>query len=173
MRLAFAAFFAAALFVVPFVSGAAPTPAPTPPHAIVPDRSIKIPTPTPVSGPPANPTTTTIWLKPLVGHQVTLSSITESITPQGNHGCLLFTITASLNAADAATILDFYNKKDTIAEARLYVPPSVVYTIINGSIKSLKESAGPSGSSATFTLTEQKYSVQTGSKTETFGCTLS
>jgi len=170
MRLAFAAFFAAALFVVPFFSGATPTPAPTPLHLTVPDRSIKIPTPTPVSGPPANPTTTTLWLKPVVGRQVTLSSITESMTPQGNHGCVLFTITASLNAADAVTILDFYNKKDTIAEARLYVPPSVVYTITNGTIKSYRESAGPSGNSATFTLTEQKYSVRSGSKVESAAC---
>jgi hypothetical protein len=168
MRLAFTAFFAVALFAVPFLSGAAPTPAP-PLHVIVPDRSIKLATPSP-TGPPVHPTTTTIWLKPVNGRQVTLSNITESMAPQGKHGCVLFTITASLNTADAVTILDFYNKNETIAEARIYVPPSVVYTITKGAIKSYNESAGPSGSSATFTLTEQKYSVTTGSNTEASAC---
>jgi len=113
MRLAFASFFAAALFAVPFLSGAA-TPAP---RIIMPEIRLPISAP-PVSGPPINPTTTTLWLKPRVGRQVTLSSITESMTPQAKRGCVLFTITASLNAADAVTILDFYNKNDTIAEAR-------------------------------------------------------
>jgi len=92
------------------------------------------------------------------------------MTPQGKRGCVLFTITASLNAADAVTILDFYNKNDTIAEARLYVPPSVVYTITNGTIKTYSASAGASGGSATFTLTEQKYSVKTGSNVESADC---
>ena len=166
MRLAFASFFATALFAVPFLSGAA-TPAP---RIITPEIRLPISAPAPVSGPPINPTTTTLWLKPRVGRQVTLSSITESMTPQGKRGCVLFTITASLNAADAVTILDFYNKNDTIVEARLYVPPSVVYTITNGTIKTYGASAGASGGSATFTLTEQNYSVKTGSNVESAAC---
>jgi hypothetical protein len=169
MRLAFIAFFAAALLAVPFLSGAAAAPTPGPMHVTVPDRSIVLPTPT-NTGPPVNPTTTTLWLKPTVSRQVTLSNITESMAPQGKPGCVLFTITASLNTADAVTILDLFNKNEIVAEARIYVPPSVVYTITKGAIHSYKESAGPSGSSATFTLTEQKYSVTSGSKTETSAC---
>ena len=168
MRLALAALFATALFVVPFLSGAAPTPVP---RAIVPETLIKLPpTPMPPSGPPTNPTTPTLWLKPGVDAQVTLSGITESMTPQAKRGCVVFTITASLNAADAAAILNLYNKNETLTQARVYVPPSVVYTITNGTIKSYSESAGAKRASATFTLTEQKYSVLTGSNTVTADC---
>jgi hypothetical protein len=158
MRLAFAAFFAAALFVVPFHTGAAPTSAPR----LIEPIKLPPPTPTPVSGPPVNPSTPTVWLKPAVDPQVTLSGITESMTP-GKHGCVVFTITATLNATDAVTILNLHNKNEIIHEARVYVPPSVVYTITNGLIKSYSESAGAKGGSATFTLTEQKYTIQAGS----------
>ena len=169
MRLALSASFTAALFVTPSFSGAAPTPSPGP-RILAPEIRLPMSSATSSSGPPENPTTTTLWLKPVVDHQVTLSNISESMTPQGKRGCMLFTITASLNKADAVSILALYNKNEVISEARIYVPPSVVYTLTNGAIKSYSESSGPSGSSATFTLAEQKYSVKDGNSTQTSDC---
>jgi lysozyme len=61
MRLAFAAFFAATLFAVPFLSGAAPTPTPAP-RLLIPetDKFIRLGTPTPK--PPTPTPTPTILL---------------------------------------------------------------------------------------------------------------
>src|ERR1700688_4107251 len=82
---------------------AAPEVPRTPEHVATPSPT---PTPFPIfhpitmprgaSGPPANPTTPTLWLKPVVDPQVTLSNITESMSYQGK--CAVFTITALLNA---------------------------------------------------------------------------
>jgi hypothetical protein len=143
----------------------------------VPDKLIRpTPAPTPsagpqtVSGPPVNPTTPTLWLKPTVSRQVTLSNITESMAPKGKPGCMLFTITASLNAADGVTILGMYNRNEQIKEARIYVPPSVLYTLTNGAIKSYSESASAKGATATFTLSDERYTVKDGSKMQNSAC---
>jgi lysozyme len=59
MRLAFASFFAATLFAVPFLSGAAPTPTPAPRLLIPePDKFIRLGTPTPKPPTPKPPTPT-------------------------------------------------------------------------------------------------------------------
>ena len=165
MRLPLAALFVAALLAVPLLSGAAPTP---PANRLI--EPIKLtPTATPVTGPPSNPTTPTLWLKPQVGNQLILSNITETMAPSKGK-CVLFAIGASLNAADAAELLTLSNNNVVIVQARVYVPPSIVYAITNGQIKSVSESAGPTGSSVKFTLTEQKLVVSSGSNTTMSDC---
>src|ERR1700693_5974304 len=153
---------------------AAPEVPRTPDHVATPSPT---PTPLPIfhpitmprgaSGPPANPTTPTLWLKPVVDPQVTLSNITESMSYQGK--CAVFTITALLNAGDAVTVLKIYQKNEKV-EANVYVPPSIVYKLNNATIKSYSESAGPSGSTATFTLAPQKFTVTTGNNSDTTDC---
>jgi hypothetical protein len=175
MRLALATSFAAALLTAPLLAGAVvehsvvplttitPSPAPIT-HVLAP--ALKLPSPTPtsaaVNGPPANPATPTLWLDPVVGKQVILSNISESITPQGSHGCMQFTITATLNPADAVTVLSFYTQNEIMREARVYAPPSVVYYLTNAVIKSYSASDGPSGSSVHLTLNPQKMTVMAG-----------
>jgi hypothetical protein len=161
MRLAFAALLSAGLLAVPLVSGADTAPG-SGPRVITPDLHAPVPIPTVVTGPPASPSSPTVWLQPSVDRQIILSNISESMTPLGSHGCMQFTITAALNTTDATTILGIYVKNETLTAARVYAPPSVTYLLFNGQIKSYSASANASGSSATFTLVEQRYSVQSG-----------
>jgi hypothetical protein len=169
MRLVFAILFAAAASVAPGLAGAidvAPpihvvaTPAPVPVKILAPQAKLLPPTPSPapVTGPPQNPSTPTIWMKPQVGHQVILSNISENMSAQGSHGCMQFTISASLNAADAITVLGYYTAHVNIEEAFVYAPP-VVYVLKNASIKSYTESDSSSGSRVTMTLNEQQFLV--------------
>jgi hypothetical protein len=181
MRLAFASFFAAALFAVPSLAGAVvehsaiPLPvitaSPEPTfHTLAPVSKLPIATPAPVTGPPVNPSTPTLWLKPAIGNQVILSNVSESMTPQGSHGCMLFTITAALNSTDAVTVLGFYNKNEVMREARVYAP-AVVYALTNAIIKSYSASAGPSGSSVHLTLNAQTMTVTSGGNSTNSDCT--
>lgn len=81
-----------------------------------------------------------------------------------------FTVTAALNTADATSLLSLYTRNETLSEARIYVPPTVVYTLSNGQIKSYSSSASASGSSVTFTLTEQRFTVISGSSNSATDC---
>jgi hypothetical protein len=180
VRLAIASFFAVALFAAPSLAGAVvehsavpavvmtPSPAPIV-HVLEPVIKLPPATAVPVSGPPVNPATPTLWLKPVIGNQVILSNVSESMTPQGSHGCMLFTITAALNATDAVTVLGFYNENEVMREARVYAP-AVVYALTNAVIKSYSASAGPSGSSVHLTLNAQKMTVTSGGTSTSSDC---
>jgi hypothetical protein len=172
MRLALASLFAAALLAGPSFGGAAvehsavPLPvvtaSPAPAiHVLAPVSKLPVATPATVTGPPVNPSTPTVWLEPMAGNQVILSSVSESMSAQGSHGCMLFTITAALNPTDAVTVLSFYNENEVMREARVYAP-GVVYKLTNALIKSYSASAGPSGSSVHLTLNAQKMTVTAG-----------
>jgi hypothetical protein len=172
MRLGLASFFAVALLAGPSLGNAAvehsavPLPvvtaSPAPAiHVLAPVSKLPVVIPAPVTGPPVNPSTPTVWLKPTVGNQVILSSVSETMSPQGNHGCMLFTITAALNPTDAVTVLGFYNENEVMREARVYAP-GVIYALTNAVIKSYSASAGPSGSSVHLTLNAQKMTVTAG-----------
>jgi hypothetical protein len=181
MRIALATLFAAILLGAPFLAGAAvertaiplatitPSPAPIT-HILAPVVRLPSPTPGPVTGPPSNPSTPTVWMKPQLGHQVILSNVSESLTPQGNSGCMLFTISATLNAADAVIVLGYYTTHVNLVEARVYAPPSIVYILANASVRSYTESDGPSGSSVHLTMTAQKTSVSAGGATTDSFC---
>jgi hypothetical protein len=176
MRLAFAFFFAAASFAVPALAGAVdipatthvlttPAPVPVPNRVIAPEIKVP-PTSAPVTGPPQNPSTPTLWLQPQIDHQLILSNISESMTPYGSKGCMQFSISASLNAADAITLLGVYSKNENLVKANVYAPP-IRYELVNASIKSYSESDGPSGASVKLTLTEQRFNAVTGTGAST------
>jgi hypothetical protein len=149
----------------------AATPTPLLNRVLSPTVKLPVATSAPVSGPPANPSTPTLWMKPAVGNQVILSNVSESMSPQGKPGCMSFTVRATLNAADAVTVLRYYTSNEIITEARVYAPPSVVYDLTNATIKSYNESDGPSGSSVTLTLNQQKVIVQSGGTSTVSVCT--
>jgi len=138
----------------------------------LPSRIIVKPLPFVSPPPPAEPTsatTPTLWIKPVKDRAVLMAGVTESMALLGSRKCAAFTITAALSTADAVTVLNVYQTNEVIATARLIVPPSIIYDMKNAAITSYSQSASPSGSTATFTITPASYDVVSGGST-TRGC---
>lgn len=140
MRFAFSAFFAAVLFGVPFLSGAAPTPRPAQ-RMIIPETGIKLVTPVPTSltlsipnqSPPFAP--------------VALSGMQLTVT---NSGKVVQSLVITLPIGPASTRLEsMLNRLITLS---IFIPPSTTNIFKSALITAFTENASGNQSSAQFTL---------------------
>jgi hypothetical protein len=142
MRFAFSAFFAAALFAVPFLSGAAPTPTPAP-RLMIPEtgRAIK---PLPV------PTSLTL----------SIPSQTPPFAPVALSGMLLTVSTANGKVAQSLLITLPIGPASTRLESMLnrqitlsiFIPPSTTNMFKSALITAFTENASGNQGSVQFTL---------------------
>jgi hypothetical protein len=141
IRFASAALAVAVILAAPSIVAAAVTGVPTPAPILRPagtDIKVPVPTPTPTA-PPSGPT---IVMDTARDGKITLGNIHESAasgpTPKD---CLVFTVSAPLNAADGVTLLRVYSTNEFINPVIITDGP-VVYKLRNAQIKSYQVS-GP------------------------------
>jgi len=143
MRFAFSAFFAAALFAVPFLSGAAPTPTPAP-RLMIPEtgRAIKLVPPVPTSLTLSIPSQTPPFAP------VALSGMLLTVSTA--NGKVAQSLLITLPIGPASTRLEsMLNRQITLS---IFIPPSTTNMFKSAVITAFTENASGNQGSVQFTL---------------------
>jgi hypothetical protein len=143
MRFAFSAFFAAALFAVPFLSGAAPTPTPAP-RLMIPEtgRAIKLVSPVPTSLTLSIPSQTPPFAP------VALSGMLLTVSTA--NGKVAQSLLITLPIGPASTRLEsMLNRQITLS---IFIPPSTTNMFKSALITAFTENASGNQGSVQFTL---------------------